>query len=62
MTERMMTIAVLAPILMDMNIPENRLPLNKANIRWMLRNLRIQNGDHPDIEQAISFLKELSRL
>jgi len=34
----------------------------KNDPRWLMRNLGIYNGDHPDFQEAISILKELSSL
>jgi len=60
-TDRMMTLAQLLPILPTMDVPTERMRISKANIRWLLRNLRINNGEHENIELAISLLKELRK-
>ena len=46
----------------DMNIPEIRRDTTKSeNVRWLLRNLGIQNQDHPRFEMAIAILKNLTK-
>ncbi len=61
MTDRMTLLAELLPILLTMDIPIQRMRMSKANVRWLLRNLGINNGDHEDIELAISLLKDLRK-
>ena len=61
MTERAVKIATVIEILATMNVPESRIFLSRANIRWMLRNLRVQHNDHPDIDRLMSLLKELHK-
>tara|TARA_R110000824_G_scaffold71001_3_gene181980 strand:- start:18275 stop:18466 length:192 start_codon:yes stop_codon:yes gene_type:complete len=60
-TERQMKIAILVEILADMDVPGHCMELSKRNIRWLLRNLRVRNNDHTDIELAIATLKELAK-
>ncbi len=60
-TDRMLLMATLLPILPTMDVPIERMRISKANVRWLLRNLRINNGEHEDIELAISLLKELRK-
>ncbi len=60
-TERQMIIAILVEILADMDVPQLRMELSRRNIRWLLRNLRVRNSDHPDIDLAIATLKELAK-
>lgn len=44
----------LIEILKSMDLPEGRLDLSKEeNLRWLLRNIRIQNGDHEQIDVAV---------
>jgi hypothetical protein len=46
----------------DMNIPEIRRDTTKPeNVRWLLRNLGIQNQDHPRFKMAIAILKSLTK-
>ena len=61
MTERAVKIATVIEILATMNVPEFRIFLSRANIRWMLRNLRVQHNDHPDIDRLMLLLKELHK-
>ena len=60
-TDRMMILVQLLPLLSTMDVPIERMRVSKANVRWLLRNLRINNGEHEDIELAISLLKELRK-
>ena len=44
----------------DMTIPEIRRDTTKPeNVRWLLRNLGIQNQDHPNFEMVVLILKKL---
>lgn len=61
MTERMLTASTLLPILFAMDVPIERMRLSPANVRWLLRNLRVRNGEHPDIDLAIELLKKLRK-
>lgn len=49
----------LEAILLSMDIPEMRRKITNSNVRWLLRNLRVSNGDHEDIELAISLSKQI---
>ena len=60
-TDRMLTVSTLLPILPTMDVPIERMRLNRANIRWLLRNLRVRNNEHPDIDLAIQLLKDLNK-
>tara|TARA_B100000900_G_C20384459_1_gene635922 strand:+ start:629 stop:838 length:210 start_codon:yes stop_codon:yes gene_type:complete len=46
-----------------MDLPENRRELHgppaAGNLRWMLRNLRVRNGQDPMIETALTLAKEI---
>jgi len=53
--------ARLCELLNKMNIPSFRTKLTESNARWLLRNLRIHNSDHPNIEEAIKLLKDFVR-
>ena len=45
---------------MSFDVPKHRRNLwVTSNIRWLLRNLGIQNRNHPDLEENIQDLKEL---
>jgi len=44
-------------ILKTMDLPEERIA--RKDWRWFLRNIRIRNENHPDIQKAILVLKEL---
>jgi len=51
----------LSRILETMDVPEMRLELTSANIRWLLRNLRVNNADHPDLAEVTLMLKDQIR-
>ena len=46
----------LLEILATMEIPEMRM--TRRDWRWMMRNMSINNGDHPDLKEAVQLLKE----
>jgi len=49
---------ILLGILRTMDIPEARRNINDPNnLRWLLRNIRINNNEHQDIERAIGLIK-----
>ena len=49
-------------ILNEMNVPETRKDLNKlSNLRWLQRNLLIQNGNHPRAVEVVETIKVLAR-
>ena len=49
-------------ILKEMNVPETRKDLNKlSNLRWLQRNLLIQNGNHPRAVEVVETIKVLAR-
>jgi len=48
----------LTRILRTMDIPERRSILSFANLRWLSRNLAINNRAHPDLEEALSLIRD----
>ena len=42
-------------ILLTMNVPENR----KGDLRWLARNVAINNGDHPRLDEVKVLLRKL---
>lgn len=53
----------LKEILSTMDIPESRQDINSAtNLRWLGRNLAINNGAHPDAGEALLLIRDLTRL
>ena len=46
----------LLEILATMEIPEMRM--TRRDWRWMMRNMAINNGEHPDLREAVRLLKE----
>ena len=54
--------AQVVKILNEMNVPETRKDLNKlSNLRWLQRNLLIQNGNHPRATEVVETIKVLAR-
>jgi hypothetical protein len=46
----------------DMEIPNRRRDTTKPeNVRWLLRNLGVQNQDHPRFEIVCTVLKNLTK-
>lgn len=50
----------LTELLNDMDVPLLRKELTKPNVRWLLRNIRINNNDHPRIDEVIDMLKNIN--
>ena len=50
---------LLTEILKDMDVPEMRRELTKANLRWLGRNLSYRNGEHINYPQARRLILEL---
>jgi hypothetical protein len=49
----------LSVLLRSMDLPHSRRDVSKPeNIRWMLRNIRMRNLDHPSIGEAVELLKK----
>ena len=44
----------LRAVLETMEVPEGRL----SDHAWMLRNLRVHNGGHPNVEEALRLLRD----
>ena len=55
------SIEMLEPILDTMNLPDSRKLVTTINARWLLRNIRANNSNHPDIETAVELLKRIVR-
>ena len=51
----------LESILEGMNVPLRRRSVSKSNLRWLNRNIRIQNGEHPQIQDACDLIVRLLR-
>lgn len=52
---------LLMETLLTMDIPRDRIELSKGNVLWLLRNVQINNANHPMLEQVIRQLKELAK-
>lgn len=59
--ERSMLREELRFIIREFDIPAMRRPLNKANLRWMGRNLQIKNSDREEFDRAKKLIKEILR-
>lgn len=45
-----------------MDVPEARRDLNKPeNLRWLARNLAINNAEHPDLSTALDEIRRAER-
>ena len=51
---------VLMDLLLTMDVPRGRISLTEGNVRWLLRNVQINNASHPDLERVIRLLKEFA--
>jgi hypothetical protein len=50
----------LLEILATMEIPQMRL--DRRDWKWMMRNLAINNGKHPDLKEAVKLLREAAQV
>lgn len=46
-------------VLNEMDLPAMRRELSVRNIRWLLRNVRVRNNNHPRIAEVFEELKRL---
>ncbi len=51
----------LESILEGMSVPLHRREISNRNLRWLNRNIRIQNGEHPQIQDACDLIVQLMR-
>ena len=56
-----MKVKKLVEILNTMDVPTFRKELTPSNVRWLLRNLRVRNGMHTNIDEVIKGLREIAR-
>tara|TARA_Y100000310_G_scaffold89973_1_gene87215 strand:- start:1117 stop:1329 length:213 start_codon:yes stop_codon:yes gene_type:complete len=52
----------LKTILESMDIPASRLDITPVNVSWLLRNLQVRNGLHPDCALAMHHLRNIRRV
>ena len=52
---------LLMETLLTMDVPRGRIELSKGNVLWLLRNVQINNSNHPMLERVIRQLKELAK-
>ena len=50
----------LVELLSEMDIPLLRKGLTRSNVRWLLRNIRVNNNNHPRIDEAVDMLKNVN--
>ena len=48
--------ARLLEILATMEIPQMRL--DRRDWKWMMRNISVQNKEHPDLKEVVQLLRE----
>ncbi len=49
-------------VLDTMDIPQSRRDVsNPSNVRWLMRNLGVNNSRHPNFNEAIAQLKQILR-
>ena len=46
----------LLEILATMEIPQMRL--DRRDWKWMMRNIAVNNGEHPELKEAVKLLRE----
>ena len=51
--------SALGTILAQMDVPEMRKTLSAANLRWLNRNLAINNKNHPMLNTARTMLTDI---
>ena len=52
----------LSQILETMDIPASRRDITPGNVSWLLRNLQVRNGLHPDCALAMHHLRNIRRV
>ena len=52
---------LLMELLLTMDLPRGRIPLTPSNVSWLLRNVQISNGTHPELERVVRLLKEFAQ-
>lgn len=58
--ERRVKSMQLRDLLNGMNVPSFRMQqMNDSNLRWLSRNLAINNAPHPDLNNALDIIKSL---
>ena len=50
----------LLEILATMEIPQMRL--ERRDWKWMMRNISINNSEHPDLREAVKLLREAAEV
>jgi hypothetical protein len=51
----------LRSLIREMAVPTHRQALTESNVRWMQRNLAIQNSDHPQFETVQKMLVKIAQ-
>ena len=50
----------LLDILATMEIPQMRL--DRRDWKWMMRNISVNNSEHPDLKEAVELLREAIKI
>ena len=53
---------LLMEILLTMDLPRDRMVLSTYNVAWLLRNIQINNADHPELNRAQRLLVEFVKV
>lgn len=51
---------LLMELLLTMDLPRGRIALTPSNVSWLLRNVQINNANHPELERVVRLLKEFT--
>ena len=51
---------LLMELLLTMDLPRGRITLSEGNVFWLLRNVQINNANHPELERVVRLLKEFT--
>ena len=51
----------LVTILNKMKVPEMRKEMTRGNIRWLIRNIAVQNSSHPLFGPAKILLRDINK-
>lgn len=51
---------LLMELLLTMDLPRGRIRLIPSNVFWLLHNVQINNGSHPDLERVVRLLKDFA--
>ena len=52
---------LLMELLLTMDLPRDRIVLSEGDVLWLLRNVQINNANHPELERVVRLLKEFAQ-